>query len=350
MLARPARPTALVAQLHRPVAASSATSRACDQRPPVHGRTSGGGFRESIRRRRSAGRCGSETEMFFGYVVQRGPQRPRLDRQRLHLPERAARQALRHQRVTGDEMRKVSSRRTPARRRLTQATVLIVTSNPTRTSPVKRGRSILDNILGTPPPPPPPDVPAAGRRREGVQGPRADAARDHGAAPREAAVPACHARMDPLGLALENFNALGMWRDKEREPADRRRRASCSPARRSTDMRELKQILQRPTPDRLLPLPDRKVLTYALGRGLEYYDVRGGRPDRRPARREDGTSRPCSQALIESARSRSGSGPPADAVRAARETDESSMTMTNRRPSATTSSQRVASCAASGAC
>ena len=97
-----------------------------------------------------------------------------------------------------------------------------MTSNPTRTSPVKRGQFILDNILGTPTPPPPPDIPALEDVKKDFKD-REPTVRElmalHRAKP---LCSSCHSRMDPLGLALENFNALGMWRDKERDAADRR--------------------------------------------------------------------------------------------------------------------------------
>src|SRR2546430_11309988 len=95
---------------------------------------------------------------------------------------------------------------------LTQGSVLVVTSNPTRTSPVKRGLFILDNILGAPTAPPPPDVPLLEEAEKQFK--------DREPTLREALdlhrnkplCSSCHSRMDPLGLALENFNALGMWR------------------------------------------------------------------------------------------------------------------------------------------
>ena len=97
---------------------------------------------------------------------------------------------------------------------LTQGTVLAVTSNPDRTSPVKRGLFILDNILG----PPPPRLPRTSRRWKLGQefAGRIPTLRESLALHRKSDVRSCHSRMDPLGLALENYNALGL-RDKERE-------------------------------------------------------------------------------------------------------------------------------------
>jgi hypothetical protein len=104
---------------------------------------------------------------------------------------------------------------------LTQASFLLVTSNPTRTSPVKRGLFVLDNILGTPVAPAPagvPDLEESAKKFAGQEPPL----RELLAAHRESALCAsCHSRMDPLGIALENFNALGMWRNQEqKQPID----------------------------------------------------------------------------------------------------------------------------------
>src|SRR5207245_6028129 len=103
----------------------------------------------------------------------------------------------------------------------TQGSMLVVTSTPTRTTPVKRGLFILDNILGAPTAPRPADVPLLEEAEKQFK--------DHEPTLREVLdlhrskplCSSCHSRMDPLGLALENFNALGMWREKERaQPID----------------------------------------------------------------------------------------------------------------------------------
>src|SRR5258708_2599456 len=99
---------------------------------------------------------------------------------------------------------------------LTQGLVLIVTSNPTRTSPVKRGLFILDNILGMPPPPPPANVPPLEESEKEFPGRQPSLRETLEVHRNKPLCSSCHNRMDPLGLALENFNALGMWREKER--------------------------------------------------------------------------------------------------------------------------------------
>ncbi len=155
---------------------------------------------------------------------------------------------------------------------LTQGTVLAVTSNPTRTSPVKRGVFILNSILGTPPAAPPPNIPAledvAPKDKLKDMSLR-DTLALHA---KEPLCRSCHNRMDPLGLALENFNALGQWRDQElNKPFDTG--GKLITGEKFANIRELKHILvtqHRPDYYRCI---SEKLLTYALGRGLDYNDT-----------------------------------------------------------------------------
>src|SRR6185369_14793902 len=158
-----------------------------------------------------------ETEMGFAYIVREDRSVLELiDNDYTFLNERLARHyGLTNLNVTGNEMRRVKlPEDSPRGGILSQGTVLTVTSNPTRTSPVKRGLFVLDNILGTPPPPPPPDIPSLEESEKDFKD-RDPTLREvlavHRAKP---LCSSCHNRMDPLGLALENFNALGMWREK----------------------------------------------------------------------------------------------------------------------------------------
>lgn len=175
--------------------------------------------------------------------------------------------------VTGKEMRRVTlPKDSPRGGLLTMGSILVVTSNPTRTSPVKRGQFILDNILGLPAPPPPADVPALEESEKGVKD-REPTMREVLAIHRDNTIcRSCHARMDPLGLSMESFNAMGMWRESERgqriDPA-----GQLLTGESFNDVRELKQILKKNhLPDFYRCLTE-KLLTYALGRGLDYYDV-----------------------------------------------------------------------------
>jgi hypothetical protein len=175
--------------------------------------------------------------------------------------------------VVGQEMRRVTlSPDSPRGGILTEGTVLAVTSNPTRTSPVKRGVFILDHILGTPPPPPPPNIPPLEDANAGLTN-RAPTLRETLAAHRENVLCAsCHNRMDPLGLALENFNALGMWRTQEfNQPIDPA--GQLATGETFANVKELKQVLVKNHAEDFYRTLTQKLLTYALGRGLDYYDV-----------------------------------------------------------------------------
>jgi hypothetical protein len=151
---------------------------------------------------------------------------------------------------------------------LTQAGILTVTSNPTRTSPVKRGRWLLEQILGSPPPAPPPNVPelpatpadaASASLRQRMEIHRTNPACAN-----------CHAKMDPLGFALENYDAVGRWRTQDGSfPIDPA--GELPDGTRFSGPAELRQaILSRR--QELVRCVCEKLLIYAIGRGLEYYD------------------------------------------------------------------------------
>jgi len=175
--------------------------------------------------------------------------------------------------VEGDQMRLVAlPPQSPRGGVLTQGTVLAVTSNPDRTSPVKRGLFILDNILGIPPPPPPPNIPLLEEAAKQVAG-RTPTLREtlklHRNRP---SCSACHNRMDPLGLALENFNALGRWRELDQgNPVDSTGRLITGES--FSSVQELKRILADAHSRDFFRCLSEKMLTYALGRGLDYHDV-----------------------------------------------------------------------------
>ena len=151
---------------------------------------------------------------------------------------------------------------------LTHASVMTVTSNPTRTSPVKRGRWVLEQILGTPPPPPPPDVPELEEDHDATTGTTLrERLEQHREDP---ACANCHAKMDPIGFALENYNAIGAFRTKEGE-LEIDTTAELPDGTAFDGIADLKQILKDRKQQFVRCLTE-KMLTYALGRGLEYYD------------------------------------------------------------------------------
>jgi len=168
---------------------------------------------------------------------------------------------------------------------LSQGAVLLVTSYPTRTSPVLRGKWILENILGTPPPPPPPNVPpladsaatSARSLREQLEKHRADRA-----------CASCHARLDPLGFSLEQYDGIGRFRTKE-DGADGTQIEASGALPDGTALNGIeglkKVVLDRR--DEFVECLAAKMLTYALGRGLESYDQPAVRAIRRQAASED---------------------------------------------------------------
>jgi len=150
---------------------------------------------------------------------------------------------------------------------LGQASVLTVSSYATRTSPVLRGKWILENILNAPPPPPPPNVPSLDNNAVGTTASLRQQMEKH----RENAICAsCHSRMDPLGFGLENFDAIGAWRTQDGKfPIDAT--GSLPDGRTFEGPQGLKKILN-DSREAFAQCLTEKLLTYALGRGLERYD------------------------------------------------------------------------------
>jgi hypothetical protein len=152
---------------------------------------------------------------------------------------------------------------------LSQGSILTVTSYATRTSPVIRGKWILTNILGTPPPPPPPNVPAL---QEAGETGKILTVRERLAAHRaNAACAGCHKLMDPIGFSLENFDAVGRWRSAENgTPVDAA--GGLPDGSTFTGVAGLKNALLA-RPELFVSTAAEKMLTYAVGRGVEDYDA-----------------------------------------------------------------------------
>ncbi|MEQ9408519.1 MAG: DUF1592 domain-containing protein [Fuerstiella sp.] len=168
--------------------------------------------------------------------------------------------------VSGSQFRKVSLMN-GRRGVLTHASILLLTSNPTRTSPVKRGKWILDNMLGEPPPPPPPNVPELEAGAETL-GSLREQMEQHRSNP---ACAVCHVKMDALGFGMENFDAIGMWRDRDgRFKVDSS--GELPGGQKFNGAAELMQILVEEQKGEFLRCLSGKMLTYALGRGLVSYD------------------------------------------------------------------------------
>ncbi|MDE0315190.1 MAG: DUF1592 domain-containing protein [Candidatus Poribacteria bacterium] len=170
--------------------------------------------------------------------------------------------------IKGDAFRRVTLKNPARGGILTQASVLTVTSNPTRTSPVKRGRWVLEQILGSPPPPPPPDVPELEEDHDAITGTTLrERLEQHREDP---ACANCHAKMDPIGFAMENYNAIGKFRTKDGEQ-DIDTAGQLPDGTSFEGITDLKQILKDRKTQFARCLTE-KMLTFALGRGLEYYD------------------------------------------------------------------------------
>ena len=180
---------------------------------------------------------------------------------------------------------------------LGQGSILTVTSYPNRTSVVQRGRWILENLLGAPPPPPPPDVPdLKPHGQDGRQLTLREQMEQHRA---NAVCASCHARMDPIGFSLENYDAIGRWRSKD----------AGSPINATGKLPDgtefdgpagLKKLLLSKYRDDFAAAVTERLLTYALGRGLEYYDEPAIRAITRQAARDNYRLSALIQAIVES--------------------------------------------------
>ena len=213
-----------------------------------------------------------ESELFFEFVLKKNrPANELISARYSFLNERLAK-FYGVAGVRGDEHRLVDLHEHPQRGGiLGQGSFLIVTSNPTRTSPVKRGLFVLDNILGTPAPPAPPDVPEL--EEVSHKGEKAMTMRQKMEVHREKPLCAsCHKRMDPIGLGLENFNAIGQFRRKDGgQPIDSS--GVLMTGESFSDLAALKNVLADERTGDFYRCLTEKMMTYAIGRGPEYFDA-----------------------------------------------------------------------------
>jgi len=210
----------------------------------------------------------TESEMFFAAVMRENRSVLEfLDSDYTFINERLAR----HYGISGiqgNQFRKVTLE--PGQRGgvLGHASVLTVTSNPTRTSPVKRGKWVLENLLGTPPPPPPAEVPPLDEKPSEIAGGTLRERMEQHRAKADCAI--CHNRMDPLGFGLENYDGIGGWRAKD-GPFDIDASGTLPNGQSFSGPAELKRVLLARQDDFVRCLAE-KMLTYGLGRGVEYSD------------------------------------------------------------------------------
>ena len=212
-----------------------------------------------------------ETEMLFDFILREDRPIEELISARYSFMNERLAKFYGIAGVSGEDMQPVDLTEHPERGGiLTQGTFLMVTSNATRTSAVKRGLFVLDNLLGSPPPPPPPGIPKLEDATTGNANPtQREMMEIHRKKPE---CRGCHSRMDPIGLGLENFNALGQFRATENgKPIDAS--GKLVTGEKFADVATLKEILAgKRKPDFYRTLAE-KLLTYAIGRGIEYYDA-----------------------------------------------------------------------------
>ena len=203
--------------------------------------------------------------------------------------------------VYGSQFRRVPVKDEARRGILGQGSMLTVTSHSATTSPVLRGKWILENIYGTPPPPPPPNVPSLEPEgRDRVRGRSAQQMEKHR---NNAACASCHKLMDPIGFALENFDAVGGWRIKDVGAAIDAS-GQLSDGTEVNGVVTLRQAIVKRS-DVFVRTMTEKLLTYAVGRGLTY-QRHAGRPDdlRKEPRGRTTSSRPSCSGSSTARRSR----------------------------------------------
>ena len=209
----------------------------------------------------------TETKMVFADLIQRNASIIEiLETDHSFLNERLANH-YGIPNVTGPDFRSVETREFGRVGLMTHASVLTLTSNPTRTSPVKRGKWIMENLLGEEPPPPDPAAMQLEDQAE-LTGTLRQRMEQHRANP---ACAVCHKVMDQLGFALENYDAVGRWRDQDDTNAiDATGELPDGTVFEGST--ELQQTVKTKMRDQFVRCSTEKMLIYALGRGLEYFD------------------------------------------------------------------------------
>jgi hypothetical protein len=223
-----------------------------------------------------------ETELFFESLLREDLSvLELLDANYTFLNERLARH-YGIPNIYGSQFRRVTLSDENRKGLLGQASILTVTSYATRTAPTIRGKWVLENILGTPPPPPPPNVPSLGEgKKDGKLLTMREQMEEHRKNP---ACASCHRVMDPLGFALENFDATGRWRTKGETSIDAS--GVLPDGTKFQGPAELRKLLLN-HPEQFVHTLTEKLLTYALGRGVEYYDAPAVREILRKAETSD---------------------------------------------------------------
>jgi hypothetical protein len=211
----------------------------------------------------------TEMEMFFENVIRADrPISDFLDANYTFVNDRLAR-FYGIDGVTGSNFRQVDVTNTKrGGGLLAQAGILTISSYATRTSPVLRGKWVLENLLNAPPPPPPPSVPALEETKVGQGASLREQMETHR---KNTVCASCHARMDPIGFGLENFNGIGAWREMDgKSPVNAA--GTLVGGRSFNGPKEFKALLAK-DPEPFSKAITEKLFTYAMGRGIENYDT-----------------------------------------------------------------------------
>ena len=240
----------------------------------------------------------TETEMFFGSVLRDdGSVLDLLRANYTYLNDRLAKHYGIPD-VYGPAFRKVILDDPNRRGLLGQGSLLTVTSYPNRTSVVQRGKWVLENLLGTPPPPPPPNVPSLDPHGKDGKLSMRQAMEMHRANP---VCASCHSRMDPIGFALENYDGVGAWRDKDKDngtPIDAS--GQMPDGSEFSGPNGLKSLLLNQHRDDFISTFTQKLFTYALGRGAEASDLPGLRAIMRDAAKQNDSIPALIDAIVKS--------------------------------------------------
>ena len=239
-----------------------------------------------------------ETTLFFNAIVRENrPVTDLLDAKFTFLNERLA-EFYGVPGVHGSQFRRVEITDPNRGGILGQGSLLTVTSYPNRTSVVQRGKWVLENLLGTPPPPPPPNVPSLDPHGKDGKLSMRQAMEMHRANP---VCASCHSRMDPIGFALENYDGVGAWRDKDKDngtPIDAS--GQMPDGSEFSGPNGLKSLLLNQHRDDFISTFTQKLFTYALGRGAEASDLPGLRAIMRDAAKQNDSIPALIDAIVKS--------------------------------------------------
>jgi Protein of unknown function (DUF1592)/Protein of unknown function (DUF1588)/Protein of unknown function (DUF1585) len=225
-----------------------------------------------------------ETDLFFQSILREDrPVTDLLDANYTYLNQRLA-EHYGIPNIYGSEFRRVTLDTAERGGLLGQGSILTVTSYPNRTSVVQRGKWILETLLGTPPPPPPPGIPEL--KPESADGHPLTVRQQMEQHRSNSVCASCHLRMDPLGFAMENYDGVGKWRTRDAggtiDPS-----GQLPDGTRFEGPAGLRQALLNGHRDEFISTMTEKMLTYALGRGVEYYDKPAVRSIAREAARDN---------------------------------------------------------------